>query len=1437
MSSYLSKDHSHDQICAIIKECNELSTAMSKDLHSNNKGRNIFHNQLSKNQRKFSSNHSTSKSTTNFNDFKSLSNDTQGENEPLIYGFIELKTILMNIHDLNEIDFLTILQPFLLVISTSSTSGYITNLALIAINKFIFQLNILNNDSKDYVLAIRQCMVSLTHCRFEGTDQMFDDAVLLKVLELIQKIFVSEFGDILTDSQVYDVLQTVLSLACNKKRTEILRKAAESTLSDIITKLMHKVNTMEPTLSNATSNNNIIVNDTVFVDKEKKPLIDDLIGSSQKYTNSTPQDSEHKNLSEESLQKEVTPEDQLSLEEQDVNDVEVEEKPYGLPVVKDFLSILVSLLSPEQSLKHNYSTKNLAFQLLTIVIEISGRYFPNHPSLMLLLSDSICKNLAYIFKNILYTKPSLLSSALQLFNVLCSQLGDKIELQIEFMFTLLLDFVLDKDFPEAGYSKSSNEINRNSIPTQTSAMMKEMIVDSISLLWIVPVASNTHKSTMNIFTSLFIRYDCRLDRSDLAVYLMNKICKLSLPEMAESTTGAVPPTCLNGILSFIEYLYDSIVDNGGYTSDLDSLDCEDLEIKMKKNQFIKATEAFNNKPKNGIPKFIEYGFIESNDDEKVMRFLFDQSNSFNKKTLGEYLGTLENVDKLKIFIEFFDFEGLKVDEALRVMLTKFRLPGESQQIERVVDAFSHKYVSDQHYESKEDVTLASEEIPEDNYELMRPDTDTILVLSYSIIMLNTDLHNPQIKKHMSFTDYSLNLKGCYNGSNFPVWYLTKIYDSIKFNEIVMPEEHHGNELWFDDKWNNIVTSLNTSNGFKKEYSKKELLRYNRELFTEMAGKILSVLFEIFHIASDDYISSMVLSALDKCSTLLENFGLKELYNSMMYQLFLSTRLVDFEMSEDLTKIKESIKVNHQYQSVVKYEDDFDDVPFCEIIDEDEGKSVVVSKKSILLGKNLKAQLSLILLFRMIKLNTHDGFVEKEIWRCVLRVLFVLYESKMISPDIFRSFQKNNKLPKLPKPQAYNTISKKSYQEGKSKAGFFTAVASYLRNDDLEPTKEEIELAEIAFHTVEAAEVEDTIRENQTNYKDMVVLDLIFEFLKKMTNSLENESFKLFLLEILISLTITMDNGNKDINRIYELLDIKHLSSNSKSFTLRVLIYKLDLLKIDSGNIKNLIDELLISNKIYDDDFYGTKSIGTEALKKILIIVKEHDDSMLKYENFWRLVRKFSTFSKNCSIIYGFLKEMNDKSRFNGIGSTNFMLLLGLLDEISSKGSVGVKAENDEDKSIVEISKNTIKLTEELIEFIDFGDDALESSEQLFALIQAITHQCMNPYKPVREHAQEILNNIINGKDHNLEYKKHLDLNNFANSAISPLLDSLDDLDEKVQVLSILKTYYLEQYLENKHMDDSNYPIILEIFNKHNSDSDEVEKLLQDMITEKNALSA
>ncbi len=51
----------------------------------------------------------------------------------------------------------------------------------------------------------------------------------------------------------------------------------------------------------------------------------------------------------------------------------------------------------------------------------------------------------------------------------------------------------------------------------------------------------------------------------------------------------------------------------------------------------------------------------------------------------------------------------------------------------------------------------------------------------------------------------------------------------------------------------------------------------------------------------------------------------------------STRLVDLELSDNLLKIKDIFQVKYQYQSVIKYEEDFDDVPFCEIINEEEGK--------------------------------------------------------------------------------------------------------------------------------------------------------------------------------------------------------------------------------------------------------------------------------------------------------------------------------------------------------------------------------------------------------------------------------------------------------------------------------------------------------------------
>lgn len=71
----------------------------------------------------------------------------------------------------------------------------------------------------------------------------------------------------------------------------------------------------------------------------------------------------------------------------------------------------------------------------------------------------------------------------------------------------------------------------------------------------------------------------------------------------------------------------------------------------------------------------------------------------------------------KAFAVQFDFQNMRVDMALRVFLESFRLPGEAQKIERLMQTFSQRLF---------------EQSPEP---LSSP--DTAFVLAYSIIMLNT----------------------------------------------------------------------------------------------------------------------------------------------------------------------------------------------------------------------------------------------------------------------------------------------------------------------------------------------------------------------------------------------------------------------------------------------------------------------------------------------------------------------------------------------------------------------------------------------------------------------------------------------------------------------------------------------------------------------------
>jgi brefeldin A-inhibited guanine nucleotide-exchange protein len=140
------------------------------------------------------------------------------------------------------------------------------------------------------------------------------------------------------------------------------------------------------------------------------------------------------------------------------------------------------------------------------------------------------------------------------------------------------------------------------------------------------------------------------------------------------------------------------------------------------------------------------------------------------------------------FVDILDFRDLPFVEALRVFLQSFRLPGEAQKIDRFMLKFAERYMAGN---SKTPFASAGEHLEvlgtiKINREFFL--TECAYLLAYSVILLNTDAHNPQIKRRMTKSDFIKNTRGINNGENLPEPFLSPIFDDIIGNEIRMKDE-------------------------------------------------------------------------------------------------------------------------------------------------------------------------------------------------------------------------------------------------------------------------------------------------------------------------------------------------------------------------------------------------------------------------------------------------------------------------------------------------------------------------------------------------------------------------------------------------------------------------------------------------------------------------
>uniref|UniRef100_H2YA49 SEC7 domain-containing protein n=1 Tax=Ciona savignyi TaxID=51511 RepID=H2YA49_CIOSA len=222
------------------------------------------------------------------------------------------------------------------------------------------------------------------------------------------------------------------------------------------------------------------------------------------------------------------------------------------------------------------------------------------------------------------------------------------------------------------------------------------------------------------------------------------------------------------LLEEIQRLKDEIRDADVEIEQMEETD--ETRSTNQANQVLVGRKKFNSDAKKGIKYLIEQGHIE-NTAKSVAEFLF-KGEHLNKTSIGDYLGERDefNIDVLKEFVICHEFTGKSLDKSLRQFLWSFRLPGEAQKIDRMMESFAARYCTC-------------------NPGMFSTD-DTCYVLSFAIIMLNTSLHNPSVKDKPSVERFIMMNRGINDGADLPN---DLIYDSIKKDPFKIPEDD-GNNL-------------------------------------------------------------------------------------------------------------------------------------------------------------------------------------------------------------------------------------------------------------------------------------------------------------------------------------------------------------------------------------------------------------------------------------------------------------------------------------------------------------------------------------------------------------------------------------------------------------------------------------------------------------------
>ncbi|CAN0034927.1 unnamed protein product, partial [Ectocarpus fasciculatus] len=278
------------------------------------------------------------------------------------------------------------------------------------------------------------------------------------------------------------------------------------------------------------------------------------------------------------------------------------------------------------------------------------------------------------------------------------------------------------------------------------------------------------------------------------------------------------------------------------------------ERKKMKRRLGLAARKFNSGTKGWLEYAQELGLIPTPKTAAATAAFLKGTLLLDKSMLGEYLsrGPAEkypfNAQVLEEYVKLFDMRDKTFVEALRAFLKEFRLPGEAQCIDRLMEAFAG-----QQYEQGKD----SGQHPFVN-------ADAAFTMAFSAIMLNTDLHNPQIQDHrrMTLDDFIRNNRQINGGKDLPREFLEDMYTSIKENEIQVHRDHvamaaDGLGIDYTVHWDGILNRSNnvaSASFTPAQAARKHLFPagvHERDMLLSVTGPASDAIRAVFLRTQDD----------------------------------------------------------------------------------------------------------------------------------------------------------------------------------------------------------------------------------------------------------------------------------------------------------------------------------------------------------------------------------------------------------------------------------------------------------------------------------------------------------------------------------------------------------------------------------------------------------